>query len=70
MKPLHVIETVIRNCTFGSQANDGLSTARVMKAAVQLCFDTQEWELMMEHILIFTKRRSQLKTVSSEMEAQ
>lgn len=53
-----------------SQANDALSTGRVMKAAVQLCFDTNEWELMMEHIMIFTKRRSQLKTVSREVRAQ
>ncbi len=47
------------------QANDSLSTGRVMKAVVQLCFDTQEWDLLNEHILILTKRRNQLKTVST-----
>ncbi len=47
------------------QANDAVSTGRVMKALVQLCFDTQEWDMLNEHILILTKRRNQLKTVSA-----
>ncbi len=47
------------------QANDSISTGRVMKAIVQLCFDTQEWDTLNEHILILTKRRNQLKTVSA-----
>lgn len=49
------------------QASDARSTARVMKAIVQLCFDLQQWDLLNEHILLLTKKRSQLKTVSAEM---
>ena len=36
-----------------------------MKAIVQLCFDAEEWEMLNEHIVLLTKRRSQLKTVSA-----
>ncbi|XP_064405875.1 26S proteasome non-ATPase regulatory subunit 12-like [Halichondria panicea] len=48
-------------------ANDSISTGRVMKAIVQLCFDTQEWDTLNEHILILTKRRNQLKTAVAAM---
>ncbi|KAL5473497.1 hypothetical protein EMCRGX_G027987 [Ephydatia muelleri] len=48
-------------------ASDALSTARVMKAIVQLCFDLQQWELLNEHILLLTKKRSQLKTAIAAM---
>ena len=49
--------------TFDLQATDTLSTGRVLKAVVQLCFDAQDWEGLNEHIVLLTKRRSQLKTV-------
>jgi len=45
------------------QASDTLSTGRVLKAVVQLCFDAEDWEGLNEHIILLSKRRSQLKTV-------
>lgn len=51
-------------CLLFLKASDAISTARVLKAVVQLCFDAQEWELLNDHIMLLTKRRSQLKTVS------
>ena len=35
-----------------------------MKAIVQLCFDANDWDMLNEHIVLLTKKRSQLKTVS------
>ena len=46
------------------QASDAQSTGRVLKAIVQMCFDMQEWDLLNEHILLLTKKRGQLKTVT------
>lgn len=46
------------------QATDAPSTGRVLKAIVQMCFDMQEWDLLNEHILLLTKKRGQLKTVT------
>ena len=46
------------------QASDAPSTGRVLKAIVQLCFDTKDWEMLNEHVILLTKKRSQLKTVS------
>ena len=46
------------------QASDARSTGRVMKAIVQLCFDANDWDMLNEHIVLLTKKRSQLKTVS------
>lgn len=46
------------------QACDSMSTGRVLKAVVQLCFDAGDWEGLNEHIVLLSKRRSQLKTVS------
>ena len=51
-------------CELTCKASDALSTGRVLKAIVQLCFDMGDWDSLNEHIVILTKRRSQLKTVS------
>ena len=40
-----------------------MSTGRVLKAIVQLCFDARDWEVLNDYIVLLTKRRSQLKTV-------
>lgn len=48
-------------------AVDAVSTGRVMKAIVQLCFDAEEWNMLSEHIVLLTKRRSQLKTAVATM---
>ena len=47
------------------QAVDSISTGRVLKAIIQMLFDVADWESLNEHILVLTKRRSQLKTVST-----
>lgn len=49
--------------TLPPQACDTISTGRVLKAVVQLCFDAEDWEGLNEHIVLLSKRRSQLKTV-------
>jgi len=41
--------------------SDMASTSRVLVAIVQLCFHAKEWTLLNEHIVMLTKRRSQLK---------
>lgn len=48
------------------QASDTISTGHVLKAVVQLCFDAQDWDGLNEHIILLSKRRSQLKTVRSK----
>lgn len=39
------------------------STSRVLVCIVQLCFKSKDWNALNEHIVILTKRRSQLKQV-------
>lgn len=39
------------------------STSRVLVCLVQLCFKNKDWNALNEHIVILTKRRSQLKQV-------
>ena len=39
------------------------STSRVLVCIVQLCFKNKDWNALNEHIVILTKRRSQLKQV-------
>ncbi|CAI8038715.1 26S proteasome non-ATPase regulatory subunit 12 [Geodia barretti] len=50
--------------------SDSQSTAKVLKAIVQMCFDLQEWELLNEHILLLTKKRGQFKTAVASMVEQ
>ena len=42
-------------------AADMHSTARILVAIVKLCFQAKDWEALNEHIVLLTKRRSQLK---------
>ena len=48
----------------GLQAADMHSTSRVLVCIVQLCFKNKDWNALNEHIVILTKRRSQLKQVN------
>ncbi|XP_071960590.1 26S proteasome non-ATPase regulatory subunit 12-like [Antedon mediterranea] len=48
-------------------ASDMHSTSRVLVSVVQLCFKQSEWSLLNEHILLLTKRRSQLKQAVVKM---
>ncbi|KAL4098803.1 hypothetical protein QTP88_023338 [Uroleucon formosanum] len=41
--------------------SDMASTSRVLVAIVKLCFQAKQWALLNEHIVMLTKRRSQLK---------
>ncbi|XP_027851623.1 26S proteasome non-ATPase regulatory subunit 12 [Aphis gossypii] len=46
---------------------DMASTSRVLVAIVKLCFQAKEWALLNEHIVMLTKRRSQLKLAVAAM---
>lgn len=40
---------------------DAISTGRVLVAIVQLCYKAENWNALNENILVFVKKRSQLK---------
>ncbi|XP_014220791.1 26S proteasome non-ATPase regulatory subunit 12 [Trichogramma pretiosum] len=42
-------------------ASDMVSTSRVLVAIVKLCFEAKNWVALNEHIVLLSKRRSQLK---------
>ncbi|EDO38521.1 predicted protein [Nematostella vectensis] len=48
-------------------AADMHSTARILVCIVQLCFKAQDWNALNEHIILLTKRRSQLKQAVTKM---
>ncbi|KAJ7372722.1 26S proteasome non-ATPase regulatory subunit 12 [Desmophyllum pertusum] len=48
-------------------AADMHSTSRVLICIVQLCFKYKDWNALNEHIVILTKRRSQLKQAVTKM---
>ncbi|XP_033630522.1 26S proteasome non-ATPase regulatory subunit 12-like [Asterias rubens] len=48
-------------------AADMHSTARILVAIVSMCFEAKEWGLLNEHVLLLTKRRSQLKQAVVKM---
>ena len=45
------------------QAGDAISTRKVCVAVVQSCFEKRDFKALNEHILLLSKRRSQLKQV-------
>ena len=47
------------------QASDMVSTSRILVAVVKMCYEAKEWDLLNENIMLLSKRRSQLKQVSS-----
>lgn len=46
---------------------DAISTAKILASMVKLCFNTENWNLLNEIIIVFTKKRSQLKLSIIEM---
>jgi len=46
---------------------DMVSTGRVLVAIVQICFEAKNWTALNEHIVLLTKRRSQLKQAVTKM---
>merc|ERR1711936_1241794 len=43
------------------------STAKVLVCIVQLCFEAKNWNVLNEHIVMLTKKRSQLKQAVAKM---
>jgi 26S proteasome regulatory subunit N5 len=52
------------------QGSDMVSTSRVLVAIVQLCFEAGKWELLNEHVVVLSRRRSQLKQAVAKMVQQ
>nr|CAB3265238.1 26S proteasome non-ATPase regulatory subunit 12-like [Phallusia mammillata] len=48
-------------------ACDMISNGKVMVAAVRLCFESKQWETLNDNIVVFTKKRSQLKQAITKM---
>lgn len=46
---------------------DMISTSRVLVAIVEICFEAKNWSALNEHIVILSKRRSQLKQAVTKM---
>ena len=44
-----------------------VSTSRVLVAIVQICFEAKNWGALNEHIVLLSKRRSQLKQAVTKM---
>ena len=47
-----------------------VSTSRILVAIVKMCYEAKEWDLLNENIMLLSKRRSQLKQVSSRFGKQ
>jgi 26S proteasome regulatory subunit N5 len=46
---------------------DTHSTGRILVAIAKLCFEAKNWKLLNEHIVLLTKRRSQIKQAVTKM---
>ncbi|KAK0082743.1 hypothetical protein PV325_009925 [Microctonus aethiopoides] len=46
---------------------DMVSTSRVLVAIVEICFEAKNWAALNEHIVLLSKRRSQLKQAVTKM---
>ena len=46
---------------------DMMSTGRVLVAIVQICREANNWNALFEHIILLSKRRSQLKQAVAKM---
>lgn len=49
---------------------DMMSTSKILVAIVTMCHAAGEWTLLNEHIILLTKRRSQIKTAVAKMVQQ
>lgn len=43
------------------------STAKILVAIVQMCHEAQQWDLLNEHLILLSKKRSQLKAAVTKM---
>lgn len=43
------------------------STSRILVAIVQICLEAKNWAVLNEHIVLLSKRRSQLKRAVTKM---
>lgn len=43
------------------------STSRLLVAIVEICFEAKNWSALNEHIILLSKRRSQLKQAVTKM---
>ncbi|KAJ8682767.1 hypothetical protein QAD02_018559 [Eretmocerus hayati] len=48
-------------------ASDMVSTSRILIAIVEICFEAKNWSALNEHIVLLSKRRSQLKRAVTKM---
>ena len=48
-------------------ASDTVSSGKIMVAAVQLCYESKNWEKLNDNIVLFVKKRSQLKQAVTKM---
>ncbi|XP_043280184.1 26S proteasome non-ATPase regulatory subunit 12 isoform X2 [Venturia canescens] len=48
-------------------ASDMPSTSRILVAIVEICFEAKNWSALNEHIILLSKRRSQLKQAVTKM---
>merc|ERR1740137_409862 len=46
---------------------DNVSTGRILVAVVKICFDNKKWNELNENIVLFTKKRGQLKQAVTKM---
>ena len=49
---------------------DMMSTSKILVAIVTMCHAAKEWTQLNEHIILMTKRRSQIKTAVAKMVQQ
>lgn len=45
------------------QASDTHSTSRILVAVVKMCFEAKSWDALNDNIVLFTKKRGQIKQV-------
>merc|ERR1712051_1041779 len=46
------------------------STAKVLVCIVQICYEAKNWTILNEHIIMLTKKRSQLKQAVTKMDQE
>jgi 26S proteasome regulatory subunit N5 len=52
------------------QASDAISTKRILVKVIELCAKSNEWQVLNEQVLVFTKKHGQLKAATQGMVAE
>ena len=52
------------------QASDAVSTKRILVKAVQLCAESNDWDVLNDQLLAFSKKHGQLKAAAQGMVAE